>query len=1110
MTANQAGYTASITAQAGCTYAWSITGGALSSPTTGTSVTFTAGPSGSVLLSCTVTNAAGTPSSTGSTSCAVVAPATQPTVTAPGNVTAGQTGYTASITAQAGCTYAWTITGGVLTSSTTGTNVTFTAGASGQVHLSCTVTDAGSTSAPAGTATCTIVAVPTQPTLTFPAVVTASHTGLIASVPVQPGCTYAWGITGGAITSVTTGTSVTFAAGNSGSVQLSCTVTNAANTAAPAGTATCSIVPALSPVVTAPATVTAGQIGCVASVTPLTAAAYAWSITGGSFTSGSTGTSATFTAGASGSVQLSCSLTNAAGDAYSASATSSVVLGIAGNASTFPRANRTLTPSGGSGTGYTWSLLTNNSGGSIVAGTGVYTAGSTGGVTDTVQLTDSLSSTTTATIAVSAGVSITPSTLSLAPRATQSLTASGGSGTGYTWSMATNNSGGNVNASSGLYTAGTTGHVSDLVQVLDSLGNSATLSVSVTAGFATHFTVAGFPSPTTSGVAHSVTITALDQDNNTANGYLGTVHITSSDPLVVAPADYAFQASDNGVHTLNVTLRTAGSQSITATDTVSGTITGAQAGITVQAAGAASLALTSFPDPTTTNVAHSVTVRALDPAGNTATGYLGTVHLTSTDLQAILPSDYTFLPGDAGVHALSVTLKTLGTQSITATDTVPSSITGSQTGIVVNDVAPSSLTYTYTATTFATNIVAATDTPSSSGGPVVSYAVAPALPTGLTMSTSTGIINGTPTADTPLATYTVTATNSGGSTTVGLAFKVMTAVGTWTSTGSMGFPRSDHTATLLPNHQVLILGRVNSSAIRDAELFDPSLGSFASAGLMAVTRDVPVATLVTVIGNPNVLIVGGGGTSAELYAPNLVAFTGTGAAGSARRYQTSTRLPDGTVLITGGFDGTSFLASAEIYDPVGGTFSPTGPMSGPRQHHTATLLANGKVLIAGGDDGVADLGTAELFDPALGTFSTPISMSGARAGGSATLLADGTVLLAGGLRGATYLATAEVYDPAAGVNGSFSATLGDMALARKFHAATLLGGGKVLLAGGSNTGGILAGCELYNPTTKTFEPAGSLNVGRSAFTTTLLFNGKVLAAGGLGTSGYLSSAELYQ
>ena len=213
---------------------------------------------------------------------------------------------------------------------------------------------------------------------------------------------------------------------------------------------------------------------------------------------------------------------------------------------------------------------------------------------------------------------------------------------------------------------------------------TGTESVSVLSGPATTMIVSGFTSPTTAGVAHNVTVTAQDAFGNVATGYTGTVHFTSSDASAVLPANYTFTGADNGVHNLSVTLKTAGSQSITATDTVTGTITGTQSGITVNPAGAATLTVSGFTSPTNAGTAHNVTVTAQDAFGNVATGYTGTVHFTSSDGRATLPANYTFTGGDAGTHVFSATLKTPGTQSITATDTVTGSITGTQSGITVN------------------------------------------------------------------------------------------------------------------------------------------------------------------------------------------------------------------------------------------------------------------------------------------------------------------------------------------------------------------------------------------------------------------------------------------
>jgi hypothetical protein len=100
-------------------------------------------------------------------------------------------------------------------------------------------------------------------------------------------------------------------------------------------------------------------------------------------------------------------------------------------------------------------------------------------------------------------------------------------------------------------------------------------------------------------------------------------------------------------------------------------------------AAATTLNVTGLPNPYPGSIARWSTVRARDEYDNTDTGYLGTIHFTSTDPLAILPDDYTFTPADAGVHTFSVTLRTYGTQSITATDTVTASIKGSQSYISV-------------------------------------------------------------------------------------------------------------------------------------------------------------------------------------------------------------------------------------------------------------------------------------------------------------------------------------------------------------------------------------------------------------------------------------------
>jgi WD40 repeat protein len=200
------------------------------------------------------------------------------------------------------------------------------------------------------------------------------------------------------------------------------------------------------------------------------------------------------------------------------------------------------------------------------------------------------------------------------------------------------------------------------------------------------------------------------------------------------------------------------------------------------------------------------------------------------------------------------------------------------------------------------------------------------------------------------------------------------------------------------------------------------------------------------------------------------------------------------------------LESAPAFVPV------SAALTGVRELHTETVLESGKVLIGGGVSAVGSATiTSDVFDPAAGTM-TSVSMVVERSGHTATLLPSGKVLIAGGSDSTSGLASAELYDPS---TGTFSLT-GSMGTARFRPCAVLLPSGKVLVAGGgfdSTTGASLASAELYDPSTGTFSPTGSMGVGRVMFTMTALPNGKVLVAGG--ESGppsalvNLSSAEIY-
>ncbi len=309
---------------------------------------------------------------------------------------------------------------------------------------------------------------------------------------------------------------------------------------------------------------------------------------------------------------------------------------------------------------------------------------------------------------------------------------------------------------------------------------------------------------------------------------------------------------------------------------------------------------------------------------------------------------------------------------------------------------------------------------------------------------------------------------------------------TFSPTGSMGAARGLFTATLLADGRVLVAGGGHASWVgiqgapflASAELYDPKTGTFSPTGSMSTPREDHTATLLR---DGRVLIVGGddatshGIATAELYDPKTGTFTSTGSMAAPRGLHTATLLADGRVLVAGGETAAwtaSPILTAEIYDPKTGRFSPTGSMTTARTFHTATLLADGRVLIAGGSDGSMDLALAEIYDPKAGAFTATGSMTIARVYHTATMLADGRVLIAGGGGDYTnflFISTAEIFDP---TSGTFTRT-GSLATPRTYHAASLLADGRVLVTGGYGATAPLASAELYDPKTGMFSPAGA-------------------------------------
>ncbi len=309
--------------------------------------------------------------------------------------------------------------------------------------------------------------------------------------------------------------------------------------------------------------------------------------------------------------------------------------------------------------------------------------------------------------------------------------------------------------------------------------------------------------------------------------------------------------------------------------------------------------------------------------------------------------------------------------------------------------------------------------------------------------------------------------------------------GTFVSGAQLSTPRFRHTATLLPNGQVLITGGFNGgSYLATAELYTPgstpgSLGSFAATAEYDSSN-----------GSFD-------GPQTQMHSP--------------RYFHTATFLPaSGQVLIVGGTsDGSTALNTAELYDPLTGQFTLTSPMSTARWMHTATLLSDGTVLIAGGDDGAGDtLSSAEIYNPGTNKFTlVSSSMLIGRKLAQAIALGDGTVLITGGAgagcgagypnirtdpanqsvntQDTCYLNDAEIYNA-----GTFVATAAPMNRTRYLHSATSLPDGTVLIAGGitSVPDNVDGTEEIYYPSTKRFTLVGNLAQPRWGHTATAIAN----------------------
>jgi hypothetical protein len=217
-----------------------------------------------------------------------------------------------------------------------------------------------------------------------------------------------------------------------------------------------------------------------------------------------------------------------------------------------------------------------------------------------------------------------------------------------------------------------------------------------------------------------------------------------------------------------------------------------------------------------------------------------------------------------------------------------------------------------------------------------------------------------------------------------------------------------------------------------------------------------------------------------------------------RNFAATAIVPSG-VLVIGGFDDrTGSITSVERYDLETGAFVPAGALSFGREAHTATLMPDGRVFVAGGLQarGLVFMETMEIYDPASDTFATSVSSLLPRRGFHTAEWIEslGSVLIVGGDSGMGELASAVRWLAA---TDEIVPIGNDRAHAGKALASVLLPEGRVLVTGGANaTDGTLADADLYDPTTDRFTASAPMVVRRMAHTLTALGDGRVVAIGG--------------
>ncbi|WP_147297940.1 putative Ig domain-containing protein [Trinickia dinghuensis] len=455
------------------------------------------------------------------------------------------------------------------------------------------------------------------------------------------------------------------------------------------------------------------------------------------------------------------------------------------------------------------------------------------------------------------------------------------------------------------------------------------------------------------------------------------------------------------------------------------------------------------------NVGYTVG-QEIEPNHPTSTGAAITHYAVSPPLPAglSLATDTGIITGTPTAASLQTTYTVTGSNAYGSTET-PVTITVTSADVQEK---PVSLNYDVQNADYQAGVEIPPNSPHPMGGDISEYSVNPSLPAGLTMSTTTGVISGTPDAADAqtTGTFVVTGSNSAGSAQENLQIAIEPAN---VPPPSLPPPENLHYSASWAAYAKGEAIALNVAYHDGGEIVGYAVSPPLPAGMSldSTTGDisgVPTATSpstqYTITGEG----VAGSGAAATTITLEVVppgTWVPTAEPMHEVRYGAiQVTLPDGRVLVAGGQNAQGqVLASAELYDPNTGEWTEAAPMTSARYGAMGILLPSGDVLVAGGSGAGGVLTSAEIFDPSnpnsLAAWQSTGPMTSAHNGSSLAMMAGGNVVVAGGSSSTAAVRTVEVYNVG---TGTWTLSKALNTAATGVSLLSMQGGAQIVVAGG--------------------------------------------------------------